>query len=117
MTIIKTVRNGVTRVEFLEFLKDFGFSMKEMTEVLPASYSSLTKLAIYDKDTSERILELSLLFKLGLDVFGDKSKFTNWLRRISKYLGGISPFSLLDTSIGFSIVTEELYRIEYSFVA
>lgn len=117
LTIIKSVRSGVTQAEFKLFLKEFGFTMKEMTEILPASYSSLTKLPIYDKDTSERILELSILFKLGLNVFGSKGKFSAWLRKSSNQLGGTSPFSLLDTSIGFSLVSEELYRIEYSFVA
>ncbi|MFK7757486.1 MAG: antitoxin Xre/MbcA/ParS toxin-binding domain-containing protein [Flavobacteriales bacterium] len=117
LTIIKSVRSGVTQAQFKLFLKEFGFSMKEMTEILPASYSSLSKLSIYDKDTSERIIELSMLFKLGIEVFGSITKFTTWLRNSSNHLGGTTPFSLLDTSIGFSLVSEELRRIEYSFVA
>ena len=66
---------------------------------------------------SERIIEIQLLFNKGLDVFGDKDNFYNWLNSKSIALGGITPVSLLDNTFGIMMLKDELTRIEHGILA
>lgn len=44
---------------------------------------------------SEKILQVTLLFKYWVDVFGDKKKFNTWLETDNLALGRIKPKSFL----------------------
>lgn len=66
---------------------------------------------------SERIAELVLLYKYGVDVFGDKENFNKWLETKSMALSGQSPKELLDTKFGIGMVKDELGRIEHGVLA
>lgn len=113
LDLIEACRKGVSRNDFLAFVKRIGESIQSLSEIMPSSYSSLTKKKIYDSETSERILELASLYAFGQEVFGDMRVFKDWLHRKSMALGGNTPFSLLDTSFGFQMVRDELGRIDY----
>ena len=101
----------------MAFVKEVKQSVSALAEVIPASYSSLTKKDRYDKATSERMVELAEVFAQGTEVFGDVIKFNSWLESPSQPLGGVTPFSLLDTSIGISLVKDELGKIDYGLIA
>lgn len=115
--IISSIRQGITRKQFLAFVKEVKQSVSALAEVIPASYSSLTKKNRYDKATSERMVELAEIFAQGSEVFGDVVKFNSWLDSPSHTLGGVTPFSLLDTSMGISLVKDELGRIDHGLIA
>jgi len=53
----------------------------------------------------------------GIQVFGSKEKFMNWIDTENKALSGVTPDSLLDTSIGISIVYDLLLKIEKGVVS
>ena len=118
--IIKLNSKEVTIYDEPNFMKNNGFDgviriqEKEFENILPASISSMQKNAVYNKETSERIYELARLFGLGYDVFDSKTDFKNWLMTPSKSLGNKVPFELLDSSIGFEIVENEIVRIQYN---
>lgn len=111
--LIEVCRKGITRKELLEFSRLIGESIQTLADIMPSSYSSLTKKTRYDLETSERILELASLYTFGRDVFGNLEKFSDWLHTESMALDGNIPFSLLDTSFGFRLVREELGRIDH----
>jgi len=46
-------------------------------------------------------------------VFGDPSIFNKWMRRPIKGLGFELPLTMLVTTIGTEIVSDELVRISY----
>ncbi|NND09319.1 MAG: DUF2384 domain-containing protein [Saprospiraceae bacterium] len=115
--IISSIRKGITRRQFMAFVKEVKQSVSALAEVIPASYSSLTKKDRYDKATSERMVELAEVFAQGSEVFGDVTKFNSWLESTSQPLGGVTPFSLLDTSIGISLVKDELGNIDHGIIA
>lgn len=115
--IISSIRRGITRKQFMAFVKEVKQTVSALAEVIPASYSSLTKKDRYDKATSERMVELAEIFAQGIEVFGDVIKFNSWLESSSHPLGGVTPFSLLDTSIGISLVKDELGRIDHGLIA
>lgn len=115
--LIEAARAGVKRADFDLFLKRIKRSLVALAEILPASYSSLTKRKVYDTKTSEHILELAELYRVGLDVFGDIQRFNAWLDLPAPSLEGKTPFSLLDTSFGMDLIKVELQKIDYGLPA
>ena len=74
----------------------------------------MQKKTVYGKETSERIYELAKLYSLGYEVFDSEESFKQWLMSPSKSLGGKKPFALLDSSLGFQVVENEIVRIQYN---
>ena len=117
LQVITASREGVSRVDFVDFASKIRHSIQSLSSIIPASYSSLTKKKIYNLETSERIFELAELYAYGRDVFGSIENFNSWLHTDSIPLGGQTPFSLLDTSFGISMVKHELGRIDHGVFA
>lgn len=111
---IAQIRDGVKKSDWKQFIKSIGATEKELISILPTSMSSLQKKSVYDRKTSERIYELAKLFGLGYDVFDSKDDFREWLMTPSKTLGNKKPWDLLDSSIGFDMVEDEINRIKYN---
>ena len=111
--LIDAARKGVKRKDFLNFVKHIKRSVQSLSDIIPASYSSLSKKQHFDLETSTRIYEIAQIYAIGREVFGDIDRFNDWLNSVSIPLGGITPFSLLDTSFGFDLVRKELSRIDH----
>ena len=71
----------------------------------------------FDPIYSEKILELTMLYKYGAEVFESKDNFHSWLESNNLALGGVKPKELLDTSFGISMVKDELTAIEHGLFA
>ena len=71
----------------------------------------------FDPIYSEKILEVMLLYKLGINVFGNKEKFISWIETKNLALGGVKPKELLDNTFGISLLKDELTRIEHGILA
>ena len=56
-------------------------------------------------------------FKKGIELFGSREKFRNWLNAENFVTGGEKPASYLDTFSGIQMVMDELNAIEYGFSA
>lgn len=114
LQIIKRIRSGVSKYEWKLLIQHIGATEKELENVLPASISSMQKKAVYGKETSERIYELARLFAVGFDVFDSHDEFKTWLMTPVRTLGNKKPFDLLDSSLGFEMVENEIQRIRYN---
>jgi putative toxin-antitoxin system antitoxin component (TIGR02293 family) len=119
--LMRYVRNGLSYTHFQKLSGNTPFSMNEWSRILHLSERTLQR---YKKDRlsfeslqSERILEIILLQKKGVDVFGSEAKYYSWLNSINVSLGGISPRELLDNSFGISLVRDALLRIEHGVLA
>ena len=117
LLLIKKSREGMKYAAFSELQKSIPLKPEEWSNVL---HLSLRTLQRYKKEKidfgpiySERIIEVQLLFNKGLEVFGDKDNFHNWLNSKNIALGGISPVSLLDNTFGIMMLKDELTRIEH----
>jgi uncharacterized protein (DUF2384 family) len=54
---------------------------------------------------------------LAIELIGDESKAIAWLTAPSAYLGGETPFAMLDTDGGANRVIESLYAIAHGGIA
>jgi len=120
--LIALVREGLSSEFFTHSLLDqFSFSLSEWARYLHLSERTLqryrTENKIFEPVQSEKILELLMLFRNGIFVFGDKQNFETWMSSKSIALGGIQPKQLLDTSYGINLLKDELTRIEHGVLA
>jgi putative toxin-antitoxin system antitoxin component (TIGR02293 family) len=60
---------------------------------------------------------IELLYKKGIEVFGEEENFYAWMDFKSIPLGGVKPKDLLDTSFGINMIRDELGRIEHGILA
>ena len=62
---------------------------------------------------TEKIFEVTEVTILGLDIFGDASKFMLWMQTPNFALGGIVPIHLLSDSYGKDLVMASLTRLDH----
>ena len=113
-------RKGIQKSRLLSIARESGLTLKELS-----SYLRISTRSIQDKEPSqliapgpsERALYIARLFKCGIDIFGNKDKFHNWLNSENTVMGGEKPVSYLDTFSGIQFVMDELNAIEYGFSA
>lgn len=121
LLLIKTIREGINYAFFDELLKSIPFSFGEWSGYLNLSERTLQRYKKEQKpfqaNFAERILEIRLLYKYGVEVFEDNNNFNSWLNTKSIALGGVKPKDLLDTTFGINLVRDELTRIEHGVLA
>ncbi len=72
---------------------------------------------LLNPQTSEHILRIADLYKYGIDVFGTKKSFNNWLKKPSIAFDQLIPWKMLQTSGGVHLVKDEVLRIAYGELA
>ena len=121
LAIVEVVRNGVSINDFNKIVVDTPFSLTEWANYLQLSERTIQRnqkeKKPFQQIQSERIVEVSMLYKYGVEVFGEKDNFDTWLTSRSISLGGRIPKELLDTKFGISMVKDELGRIEHGILA
>lgn len=120
-SLINAIKQGINFSFFERLAKNIPFTLKEWSSFLHLSERSLQW---YKKDkgtfnsiASEKIIEITMLNKYGIDVFGDQENFNIWLVSKNVALGGIKPKELLDSSFGIQILKDELTCIEHGVLA
>ena len=121
MSFIKVIRLGVAFSIFYSLCKETPFTLSEWSSYLNMSERTMQRYKrekkTFDPIYSEKILQIALVYNLGIDVFGDKEKFDAWLTTRNLALGGIKPKELLDNTFGISLLKDELTRIEHGVLA
>jgi putative toxin-antitoxin system antitoxin component (TIGR02293 family) len=119
--IIKKLREGITYQEFEIIVNLLPFSTFDWSLFLHISDRTLLRYKVdnkrFDATLSERIIQIFNLYEKGVTVFEDNTAFNVWLKSRNVALGGIEPFTLLDSSYGIEIINQELIRIEYGIFA
>ncbi|MBI3509684.1 MAG: DUF2384 domain-containing protein [Bacteroidetes bacterium] len=112
---------GITYGIFNQITHRIPLSVEDWAGFLHLSERTLHRYRKYklkfDPLHSERILELVLLFNKGVRVFGSEENYFTWLSSANISLGGKSPRSLLGSSVGISLIKDELSRIEHGVLA
>ncbi|MCK4663245.1 MAG: DUF2384 domain-containing protein [Bacteroidales bacterium] len=119
--LINTVRNGIKYKMFRDITKSSHFTINEWSKFLHLTERTFQRYKkekkTFDSIHSEKILQIILLYKKGVEVFGDNKKFSIWLETNNLVLGNIKPKHLLDNTFGINIVNDELIRIEHGVLA
>ncbi|MES2766247.1 MAG: antitoxin Xre/MbcA/ParS toxin-binding domain-containing protein [Bacteroidota bacterium] len=120
-SIISETRKGVEFSAFNSFVNQSPFSLIEWSSFLNISDRTLQrykeKKQRFDSIHSERIIQILLLFKRGVEVFDDEKYFYTWLVTQNIALGNITPKELLDNTFGIQLLNDELTRIEHGVLA
>ena len=75
------------------------------------------EMTTFDQASSEKILEIILLYRYGVQVFRQHEKFDSWLETHNLALGGKKPKDFLDSSFGIILLRDELLRTEQGILA
>ena len=121
LNFIEAVRQGIKFTFFITIANRSPFNLYEWSGFLHLSERTMQR---YKKEKrtfnplqSEKILQITLLYRMGIDVFGDKEKFYSWLKTENLALGKIKPKELLDNAFGINLLKDELTRIEHGVLA
>ena len=121
LVLIHAIREGIKFSFFISLAEKSPFSLNEWSGFLHISERTMQRYRKEKKSFepihSEKILEITLLYKFGIEVFGNKEKFNIWLETQNLALGGIKPKELLDNTFGIALLKDELTRIEYGVLA
>ncbi len=109
-------REGVSMAILKKIMEYTALTLQELSTILPVSERQLSRYGdkhLLRKDISSHLIQIVELFERGYEVFGEKSKFRNWLRTENRILGNIRPIEILDTPIGIEMIKDILGRIEH----
>ncbi|RMB56441.1 DUF2384 domain-containing protein [Dokdonia sinensis] len=121
LKLVHVSREGLPYKKFKIAESAFNLSKKQLADILHISDRTIDRIHKEKKrlttSQTEKVLELSLLYEQGWEVFGDRSAFRKWLERPRYALGDKTPLSLLDTNYGIQTVKTLLGRIEHGIPA
>lgn len=121
LLLINAIKKGINYSFFERLAKNIPFTLREWSLFLHLSERSLQRYkkekGTFNAITSERIIEITMLNKYGIEVFGNQERFNTWLAAKNTALGGIKPKDLLDSSFGIQMLKDELTRIEHGVLA
>lgn len=119
--LINTTRKGVDYDTFDRFTGTFPLNSTDWSRILNVSERTIQRYKRekkrFDSIHTERLLYVMLLFKKGIEVFGNTTNFISWINSKNISLGGIEPISLLDNVFGINMVKDELIKIEHGILA
>jgi putative toxin-antitoxin system antitoxin component (TIGR02293 family) len=114
--LVSIARKGIAKKNLLALAKKLSLTIQEIADILHISERTLqryTPSTLIKTEHADRAIELAKLYERGAEVLGSTEAFDNWLRHPNYALKNQVPFTLLDTSIGFTLVLDVLGRIEH----
>ena len=121
LQIISAIRDGIKYSIFADLAKLIPLSLKEWADYLHMHERTLARYKkankTFDALYSDRIVQITMLYRTGYLVFGDRERFHTWLDTQNLALGGVQPKALLDNSMGIKMIEDELSRIEHGVLA
>jgi putative toxin-antitoxin system antitoxin component (TIGR02293 family) len=118
--IIRRVRDGFPAGVCKRVIKAYEVSQDDFAHVIHVNKKTIQRQAakgVFAVEISDRLLRLADVFARASEVFEDKNEARAWMQEESRALGGVTPWSLLDTSAGIDLVIRELGRIEHGIVS
>ena len=121
MLMIFIIRDGIPYSLFNLIVNYTPFTENDWSNFLDISTKSLQRYKQSSKSfkpiQSEKIIEMTEVTNVGLDVFEDMGKFKLWLGTPNFALGNLKPIDLLKDSYGKEMVISELIRINYGILS
>ena len=120
LSLIDKIRKGLPRKSLIRVARIYDVPQSEWATLVGVTTRTMQRWdgkGTCSPQVSDRVLLLADVFARAQDVFGSKDSARKWLKHESTALGGIAPYTLLDTTAGAELVLRELGRIEYGVVA
>ena len=114
--LLNLARKGVSKKAIVNLAKEISLTIQEVAGIMHISERTLqryTPATLIKTEYTEKAIELAQLYERGTEVFGTIDNFNDWMKTPNYTLNGEVPLNLLDTSIGFDLITQTLGRIEY----
>jgi putative toxin-antitoxin system antitoxin component (TIGR02293 family) len=118
--IIARVRKGLSAGVSARVIKAYGISQDDLARIIHVNKKTIQRQGnkgAYSVEISDSLVRLADVFARAIEVFQDREEARAWLREESQALGGVTPWSLLDTTAGVDMVIRELGRIEHGIVS
>ena len=114
--LLELTRRGIPKKAILGLIKRISLTIQELAGIMHINERTFQRFNDTDfvkAEYSEKAIELARLYARGEEVFGSLDKFKTWMKTPSIVFKNNPPFALLDSSIGFGLVFNELGRIEH----
>ncbi|CAD5279161.1 conserved hypothetical protein [Imperialibacter sp. EC-SDR9] len=111
---------GVPATIFDDVVGLFGHHdyLAEVVELNPKTIRKYQVQQIkFSPAKSELMLKLVALYRKGVDTFGQRESFLNWLSKPAFGIDSRIPLHLIKTSDGIDLISEELDRIQHGDTA
>ena len=109
-------RSGIAKNTLLALAKRISLTIQEFASIMHISERTLQRYAdddIVRPEYTSRAVELARLYERGAEVFGSMEAFNSWMKTPNHVFNNEYPLQLLDTSIGYGLVWDEIGRIEH----
>jgi putative toxin-antitoxin system antitoxin component (TIGR02293 family) len=121
VSLIYATRQGLSFDYFDKILSYIPLKIAEWSKYLNLSERTMQRYKKehkhFDSIYAEKILEITLLYQNGEEVFGSSELFNQWMNIENTALGGVKPKSLLDSTFGINLIKDELTRLEQGVVS
>ena len=115
--IIKSINNGISYQTYAKIRDESPYDDTVWARFLQVSTKTMERYSknnrVFKPLQSEKIIELSEVFAVGLEYFEDTQKFKLWMETPNFGLGGQKPLELLSTSYGKDLVLDILVSAEH----
>lgn len=112
---IELVKQGVTKDQ-LAILKDtLGLEYATLGKMLSVTDRTLylkKDKEVFSQSVSDRIMSIVDVYGHAYDIFRDRKKVVQWMKRKNKAFGDLAPLEVMDTQVGMQEVQHELRRLE-----
>jgi len=118
--IVGRVRKGLSPGVSRRVIRAYGVSQEDLARIIHVNKKTIQRQEAkgsYSVEISDSLMRLADVFARATEVFENKDEARAWLQEESTALGGITPWSLLDTTAGGDMVIRELGRIEYGIIS
>jgi putative toxin-antitoxin system antitoxin component (TIGR02293 family) len=120
-SILEFIKKGIKYNQFLKYIQQTPFSISDWSEFLHISERTLHRYQkdkkTFDASHTEKIMEIILVYKKGIEVFGNNKNFDSWLIQNNIALANKMPKEFLTSSTGLKLLMEELHKIEHGILA
>ncbi len=110
------VRAGIHFAALESFQQRYQMTQAQMQYLIDISERTLARRKseqILNKSESDRLYRLARVAAMAEEIFGSPAAASAWFKEKIPALGGVAPWSILDTDEGAQRVTELLGRIDY----
>ncbi len=113
-SILEFIKKGIKYNQFIKYIQQTPFSISEWSEFLHISERTLHRYQkdkkTFDATHTEKIMEIILVYKKGIEVFGNNKNFDAWLVQKNIALANKMPKEFLTSSTGLKLLMKNYIK-------